>query len=189
MAIIQDWMIEKHIENGDIEISPYDNDNVEPASVDLRLGSDFIKYEQPRTVIDTKDSDDGATQLERAATARGEMDSITIEQGDFVIATTKETIRLPDFLAATVVGRSSLGRLGVEIHKTAGFVDPGFEGEITLEIVNDNPNPVRLYPDQRVAQIVFYNLFEHMDAENPYGHEDSQYQNQSGATASGMQFD
>lgn len=187
MAIVPDWLIKQHIEEEDIDISPYDETNVEPASVDLRLGSDFIKYEQPVTEIDTRKIESG--ELERAATTYGEMDSIRIEQGDFVIATTEETIAVPDFMAATVVGRSSLGRLGVEIHKTAGFVDPGFRGEITLEMINDNPNPVRLYPGQRIAQIIFFYLFKNQPADNPYGHETSQYQDQSGATPSGMKFD
>jgi dCTP deaminase len=180
MGTLPDWKIKEYIRYDDIGIEPYDESNVESASVDLRLGSSFIETIPTGQVIDTRDP---TTHNTREFTA----DSITLEPGEEILAATKEYIRIPESLEAEVTGRSSLGRLFVEVHKTAGFCDPGFEGQITLEIQNHNSNPVTLYEGQRVCQIIFRTLVA--PAERPYGHEGSQYQGQTGATDSGMQFD
>jgi dCTP deaminase len=180
MATLPDHRIKTLVEDGLVGIDPYNESNVEPASVDLRLSDSFIETVETGQVIDTREPDTHST---REFTAQ----SITLEPGEEILAATKEYISIPDFLEAEVTGRSSLGRLFVEVHKTAGFCDPGFEGQITLEIQNHNANPVMLYEGQRVCQIIFRQLRSR--AERPYGHDGSQYQGQTGATDSGMQFD
>jgi dCTP deaminase len=179
MATYPDFVIKQAIEAGQIEIDPYEPANVEPASVDLRLGRSFST---PTTgdVIDTRDPPD---EYHREF----EADEITLAPGEQILGTTLERVALPNHVEAEVTGRSSLGRLFIEVHKTAGFCDPGFNGQITLEIQNHNPRPVTLYEGQRVCQIIFRELMA--EADEPYGHDGSQYQGQTGATPSGMQFE
>lgn len=178
--VLSDTDIIDRIDSGSLVIEPYEEDNVEPASVDIRLGQSFKEPVKTGRIIDSR-SDNGQPYREFEA------DSIVLEPGDSYLATTMEQIRIPDDLCASAVGRSSLGRLFISIHETAGFCDPGFTGEVTLEMTNDNPNPVRLHAGDRVCQFVFKELSS--PANEEYGHEDSQYQNQSGATESGMSFD
>ena len=178
--VLSDADIIERIGNDSLVIEPYDESNVEPASVDIRLGDSFKEPVKTGRIIDTR-SGEGQPYREFDA------DSIVLEPGDSILATTHETIQIPDDLCADAVGRSSLGRLFVSIHETAGFCDPGFGGEVTLEMTNENPNPVRLHAGDRVCQLVFKELSS--PALRPYGHEGSQYQNQSGATESGMKFD
>jgi len=180
MATIPDVYIKQMVESGEIGLDPYIEDNVEPASVDLRLDNSFIETAETGQVIDTRNP---STQNTREFTA----DSITLGPGEKILGATKEWIELPPYVEAKVTGRSSLGRLFVEVHKTAGFCDPGFNGQITLELQNHNKDPVTLYEGQRVCQIIFRELMA--AADEPYGHDGSQYQGQTGATKSGMQFE
>lgn len=178
--ILSDTDITNRIENGELYIDPYTSDNVEPASVDLRLSHSFKKPVATGQIIDTR----GNTEQEyREFNA----DSVILEPEESILAETMERIILPADLCADVVGRSSLGRLFVSVHETAGFGDPGFSGTITLEMTNDNPNPIRLHEGDRICQIIFKEMTSAVA--KPYGHEGSQYQNQSGATQSGMSFD
>lgn len=178
--VLSDRDIRKAIEHGNLLVEPYEPDNIEPSSMDLRLGSNFQVAEvdpfEPVSLSDDE-SHDFST----------EWDSVTVKRGQFVLASTLEHVIVPDNLCGKVLGRSSLGRLGVSIHQTAGYIDPGFDGQITLEIVNDGPAPVTLESGQRVCQIVFERLSS--SAEEPYGHDDSQYQYQNGPTESNMQFE
>jgi dCTP deaminase len=178
--VLSDRDIIERVESGSLEIEPFERANVEPASVDFRLGRSFKKPIKTGKIIDTRS---GEGQPYRKFTA----DSIVLEPGDSYLATTLETISLPDDLCADVVGRSSLGRLFVSAHETAGFCDPGFEGQVTLEMTNENPNPVRLHANDRVCQFVFSELSSR--AIKSYGHDGSQYQKQSGATEPGMEFE
>ena len=178
--VLSDIDIIERIGDGSLVIDPYEEDNVEPASIDIRLGNSFKEPIKTGRIVDSQ-SDGGQPYREFQA------DSIVLEPGDSYLATTLETIEIPDDLCADAVGRSSLGRLFVSIHETAGFCDPGFVGEVTLEMTNENPNPVRLHSGDRVCQLVFKELSR--PAIQLYGHEDSQYQDQSGATQSGMRFD
>ena len=178
--VLSDTDIIERIGNGSLVIEPYDESNVEPASVDIRLGSSFKEPVETGQIIDTRE-DDG--QPYRSF----EADSIVLGSGESILATTYERVEIPPDLAADAVGRSSLGRLFVSIHETAGFCDPGYQGEVTLEMTNENPNPVRLHSGDRICQLVFKELSS--PALRPYGHEGSQYQNQSGATESGMNFE
>lgn len=171
--------------SGELVIEPFEKDNVEPASVDLRLGEDF---KRPRRVLNKKlhepitlDADEKQLQMEEMS------GSVELKREDFILATTKERVEIPDDMVAHVLGRSSLGRLGISVHQTAGYIDPGFTGQITLELSNHGPAPITFKEDQRICQIVFEELSS--PALHPYGHEGSQYQEQSGATRSGMDFD
>lgn len=178
--MLSDVDIIKRLSDGSLEIDPYNGDNVEAASVDLRLGNSF-KRAEPELLSPISLSDDSNINWVEIE------DSITLSGSDFVLATTMERVSIPDDLTAQVLGRSSFGRLGVSVHQTAGFIDPGFEGQITLELSNHGPLPIELQAEQRVCQIVFAQLSS--PAMDPYGHEQSQYQNQSGPTPSGMDFD
>lgn len=184
--VLSDADIIQRIGEESLVIDPYEESNVEPASVDLRLGNDFVQYSHYNPQDVTIDTAKGFDSLDQKASDCGEWDEITIEPGEFYLATTLERVSLPDDIVAEVLGRSSLGRLGISVHQTAGLIDPGFTGEITLELSNHGPAPVTLYAGDRICQIVFTELSS--PALNPYGHEGSQYQNQSGATESGMQF-
>lgn len=179
--VLSDHDILSSVESGKLTIEPFDETHVEPASVDLRLGKEFkIAVPKQSEPIDLHKSYDEniAWQVETG--------SVTIRPEQFVLATTMERVEVPDSLVATVLGRSSLGRLGISVHQTAGYIDPGFEGQITLELSNHGPVPVTLHTGDRTCQIVFEELTS--GVMNPYGHEGSQYQDQTGATESGMNF-
>ncbi|AGM11405.1 dCTP deaminase [Halogranum tailed virus 1] len=178
--ILGEQEIIERVESGDLYISPFVEEHVEPASVDLRLGHSFTTIEPTGRTIDTHDPDSFEART-------FEVDTLELYPGETILGTTLEEVGIPSDLVGNVVGRSSLGRLDVVIHKTAGFIDPGFKGEITLEIENEGQHPVKLYPGDRVCQIWFARV---NGVETPYGEErGSQYQGQSGATPSGMQFD
>lgn len=156
--ILSDRDILKKISSGDIVITSPDNKheaNINASSVDLRLGRVFKKYKLTRqAVLDPRDPKtliDATTLIE----LKDDKEPFIVQPGDFVLGVTMEKIRLADDLVARVEGRSSLGRLGIIIHSTAGFIDAGFEGTITLEITNINRMPVVLYPGMRVCQLAF----------------------------------
>lgn len=183
--MLSDADIIERIGSGSLTIDPYDETNIEPASVDLRLADEFLKVQAPVTrATQTTVPLDGDDPLVYTPV---EEVPVLLEPGELMLAATRETVALPDDLTAQVLGRSSLGRLGVSVHQTAGFIDPGFEGQITLELSNHGPAPVELSPGRRICQIVFSELSS--PALRPYGHEGSQYQGQDGATPSGMHFE
>lgn len=180
--VLSDVTIRERIASGELEITPYDDTLVEPSSVDLRLGSDFKRVTcGVFSTVDTAFGPDDSLEYEHID------GDVTIDPDGFVLATTQEEVHLPDDLSANVLGRSSLGRLGISVHQTAGYIDPGFHGEVTLELSNHGPAPVKLHAGDRICQIVFHELST--PAETPYGHDGSQYQGQHGATPSGMRFE
>ena len=168
MAILSDKTIKEYLEEGKIVIdSLKDEQQIQPSSVDMRLGDEFKVFKVIRKpYIDPKDEDDIAEYMESSTVPEGE--AFIIHPNEFALATTQEYVKVPDDLVARVEGRSSMGRLGVTMHVTAGYVDPGFEGRITLEISNIGAMPVALYPGQRVCQLVFETMTT--PAELPYGH-------------------
>ena len=173
--ILSDKTIFKMLEEKSLVIEPLTEEQVQPASVDIRLGNTF-------SIVD--DSPTGMISLSseikyKTITA----DKYIILPGQFVLATTMEYFELPDDLTAFVEGRSSLGRMGLFI-QNAGWVDPGFKGEITLELFNANRCAIELQAGRRVGQLVFAKLDEH--ALNPY---DGKYQGQRGATGSRVFMD
>lgn len=168
--ILSDASIREYLDSGKLSIDPLTPEQLQPASVDLRLSNHFLKVDENR--LDAIRLDAEITYQELVQT------DIVIPPHSFLLATTKETIRLPDDLTAFVEGRSSIGRIGLFI-QNAGWVDPGFEGTITLELFNANRLPIRLQEGRRVCQLVFARLDR--PAENPYS---GKYQGQQRATGS-----
>jgi len=173
--ILSDKTISSMLEEKTLDISPLEDGQIQPASVDIRLGSTFCVVE---------DTSDGIISLDSENTYRMiETDKYLLLPGQFVLATTMEYFRMPNDLTAFVEGRSSLGRLGLFI-QNAGWVDPGFEGEITLELFNANRCAIELRSGRRVGQLVFAQLDQ--PALNPYS---GKYQGQKGATGSRVYLD
>ena len=189
MAILSDKTIKEYLKEGKIGIEPIkDEKQIQPSSVDLRLGDEFKVFKVIRKpYIDPKDEEDIASYMESTTVEEGE--AFIIHPNEFALATTLEYVKLPDDLVARVEGRSSMGRLGVTMHVTAGFIDPGFEGKITLEISNIGAMPFALYPGQRVCQIVFETMTT--ASELPYGHPDrnSKYMGQTRPESSRVKLD
>lgn len=189
MAILSDKTIKEYLEEGKIVIDPLkDEQQIQPSSVDMRLGDEFKVFKVIRKpYIDPKDEEDIAEYMESSTVPEGE--TFIIHPNEFALATTQEYVKVPDDLVARVEGRSSMGRLGVTMHVTAGYVDPGFEGRITLEISNIGAMPVALYPGQRVCQLVFETMTT--PAELPYGHpkRNSKYMNQLKPESSRVKLD
>ena len=178
--ILCDRTIKELIRRGEIEIVPYDESLVGPSSIDLRLGNDFLLFDLKRIeAIDPSRPVDN--YLEKVHVNDGE--SIILHPGQFIIATTLEYIRLPPYISARIEGRSSIARLGVIVHSTGGFVDAGFEGQLTLEISNINIVPIKLYPRMRIAQLAFF--MQNKPSEIPYNkRRTSKYVGQRGPTPS-----
>lgn len=173
--ILSDMTIEKLLAEGSLAIEPLEPAQIQPASVDIRLGNTFSIVE---------DSPSGILTLDREITYKTICaDTYLLLPGQFVLATTMEYFRLPQNLTAFVEGRSSLGRLGLFI-QNAGWVDPGFEGEITLELYNANRCAIQLSSGRRVGQLVFAQM--DAPAQNPYH---GKYQGQRGATGSRVFLD
>lgn len=174
--ILSDRSIKKAIDMGSLKITPLVTENIQPASVDLTLMDEFYLFNKTG-LFDPKRP--GAHTEPLLAE-----DSLLMDPGDFILGSTLEAIELPAWIAAQVGGKSSLARIGIAIHVTAGFIDPGFCGRITLEIKNMGMLPVRLYPGMKIAQIVFEQLTTPCD--RPYGSEGlgSHYQNQDCVTPS-----
>lgn len=189
MAILSDKTIKEYLEEGKIVIDPLkDEQQIQPSSVDMRLGDEFKVFKVIRKpYIDPKDEEDIAEYMESSTVPEGE--TFIIHPNEFALATTQEYVKVPDDLVARVEGRSSMGRLGVTMHVTAGYVDPGFEGRITLEISNIGAMPVALYPGQRVCQLVFETMTT--PAELPYGHpkRNSKYMKQLKPESSRVKLD
>ena len=178
-SVLSDGTIRRLVEEGRISIDPWDPGLVQPASVDLRLGDSFRVFHNHRTAaIDLRDPPTNLT--EEVVTS----DVFVIHPGEFVLGVTLEHVRLPDDVVARIEGKSSLGRLGLIVHATAGFVDPGFSGTLTLEITNLTRVPIKLYPGLLIAQLSFMAL--DAPAERPYGSAElgSHYQGQTAATES-----
>ena len=172
--MLADHQIRSQIEAGYITVSPYDAMMVQPASLELKLGSEFIRYLDTGHPIDPENSWNGVERFET--------DKVFLGPGEFILGSTVEAIGVCPSIAARVEGKSTLGRLGLVIHSTAGFVDPGFKGNITLEMTNINSRPIILRAGMKICQISFHQMSS--AAERPYGHKKlgSHYHNQSGVT-------
>ena len=168
MTILSDKTIKEYLEKGKLAIEPLEDEKqIQPSSVDMRLGDEFKVFKVIRKpFIDPKDPEDVASYMESTKVEPGE--AFIIHPNEFALATTNEYVKVPEDLVARGECRSSMVRLGVTMHVTAGFIDPGFEGKITLEISNIGAMPVALYPGQRVCQIVFETMTT--PSEIPYGH-------------------
>jgi dCTP deaminase len=180
-VLLSDKDILVEIEAGRITLDPYDETMLQPSSIDVRLDRFFRvfdnhKYAAIDPAVDQSD-------LTRQVETEGD-EPFILHPGEFVLGSTYETVALPDDVAARVEGKSSLGRLGLLTHATAGFVDPGFSGHVTLELANVATLPIRLYPGMKIGQFCFFRLTS--PSQHPYGSEKygSRYQGQRGPTAS-----
>ena len=187
--ILSDADILRRLDEGDLVIEPLADPEiqVQPASVDLRLGREFLEFQHANIPCIHPNSEQEVDEYvdETHVEEGGEY---ILHPGDFVLGTTVERVAIPDDLIAHVEGRSSLGRLAIVVHATAGLCDPGYEGQITLELSNLGTAPVALTPGMRISQLTFTEL--KTPAERPYGEErGSKYQGQAGPQASKIQGD
>ena len=179
--ILSDVDIRKELAAGRIEIDPFDDACVQPSSVDLHVDSRFRVFANSRyPYIDVRREMPDLTEVVEVA----EDEAFILHPGEFVLGSTIERVRLPDDLVARLEGKSSLGRLGLLIHSTAGYVDPGWKGNLTLELSNVANLPIALYHAMRIGQISFFKMSS--PVERPYGSPAlrSKYQGQRGPTAS-----
>ena len=179
--ILSDQTIRKALEDGRIAVDPLGEDAIQPSSIDLRVDSEFRVFNNHLyPYIDVRDAQPDLTE------------SITVEPdqpfilhpGEFVLGSTLEKVTLPRDLVARIEGKSSLGRLGLLVHATAGFVDAGFSGWLTLELSNVANLPIAIYPEMKIGQLAFFQLDQ--EASRAYGDAElgSKYQGQRGPTAS-----
>ena len=179
--VLADRTIARELLEGRIEIEPYDETQLQPSSVDVRVDRYFRVFHNARyPFIDVKEPQEELTEL---VEIDGETPFI-LHPGEFVLGSTLERVRLPDDLVARLEGKSSLGRLGLLIHSTAGFIDPGWDGHVTLELSNVANLPITIYYGMKIGQISFVRMTE--PALAPYGSAalGSKYQGQQGPTPS-----
>ena len=179
--LLSDRDIKAEISAGRVKVEPFTDAMIQPSSVDVRLDRFFRVFENHKySVIDPSTEQ---PELTREVAVAGDEEFI-LHPGEFVLASTYEVITLPDDIAGRLEGKSSLGRLGLLTHSTAGFIDPGFSGHITLELSNVANLPVKLFPGMKIGQLCLIKLSS--PAENPYGSAlyGSRYQGQRGPTAS-----
>jgi dCTP deaminase len=180
-VVLADRTIRRLLDEGQIEIDPLDEALIQPSSVDVRVDRYFRVFHNARyPFIDVREPQEDLTEL---VEVDGEQPFI-LHPGEFVLGSTLERIRLPDDLVARLEGKSSLGRLGLLIHSTAGFIDPGWNGHVTLELSNVANLPITIYYGMKIGQLSFVQLSE--PAETPYGSGElgSKYQGQAGPTPS-----
>jgi dCTP deaminase len=179
--LLSDRDIRAEVEGGRLAVQPWDDALVQPSSVDVRLDRFFRVFNNSRyTHIDPAAQQDDLTTL---VEPDGD-DPFVLHPGEFVLGSTLEIVTLPDDLAGRLEGKSSLGRLGLLTHSTAGFIDPGFTGHITLELSNVANLPITLWPGMKIGQLCLFRLSS--AAEHPYGSSvyGSRYQGQRGPTPS-----
>ena len=179
--LLSDRDIAAEIKSGRVKVEPFDAKMIQPSSVDVRLDRFFRVFENHKyEVIDPSIEQPDLTREVAVAPS----DHFILHPGEFVLASTYEVITLPDDIAGRLEGKSSLGRLGLLTHSTAGFIDPGFSGHITLELSNVANLPVKLYPGMKIGQLCLIKLSS--SAEHPYGSAlyGSRYQGQRGPTPS-----
>ena len=179
--LLSDRDIKSEIDKGRVVLEPYDVNMIQPSSVDVRLDRLFRTFENHKYAhIDPAENQ---PELTREVAVEGN-DPFILHPGEFVLGSTYEVISLPDDIAGRLEGKSSLGRLGLLTHSTAGFIDPGFSGHVTLELSNVATLPIKLWPGMKIGQLCLFRL--ESPAEHPYGSAvyGSSYQGQRGPTPS-----
>ena len=179
--LLSDRDLRTDLADGRVVIDPLDPSLIQPSSIDVRLDRMFRVFNNSRyTHIDPAQQQDDLTELVEVA----DDEAFLLHPGEFVLGSTYEAVTLPDDVAARLEGKSSLGRLGLLTHSTAGFIDPGFDGHITLELSNVANLPITLWPGMKIGQLCLFRLSS--PAESPYGSKSvgSKYQGQRGPTAS-----
>ncbi len=179
--LLSDKDIRAEIESGRVVIDPYDPKMIQPSSIDVRLDRFFRVFENHK--YPHIDPSVEQPDLTRLVEPEGD-DPFILHPGEFALASTYEVVTLPDDVASRLEGKSSLGRLGLLTHSTAGFIDPGFSGHVTLELSNVATLPIKLYPGMKIGQLCMFRLSS--PAEHPYGSTEygSRYFGQRGPTAS-----
>jgi dCTP deaminase len=179
--LLSDRDIKAEVDAGRIGLDPYSVDLVQPSSIDVRLDRYFRVFENHRYPHIDPSADQ--SELTRAVEPVGD-EPFILHPGEFALGSIYEVVTLPDDIAARVEGKSSLGRLGLLTHATAGFIDPGFSGHVTLELSNVATLPIKLWPGMKIGQLCFFRLST--AAEHPYGSAQygSHYQGQRGPTPS-----
>ena len=179
--LLSDRDIRAALNEGELAVEPHDDAMIQPSSIDVRLDGLFRVFNNSKyTHIDPKLPQEDLTTLVEVS----ENEAFVLHPGEFVLGSTYEQVTLPDDLAARLEGKSSLGRLGLLTHSTAGFIDPGFSGHVTLELSNVATLPITLWPGMKIGQLCFFRLSS--SAQSPYGTGANQnrYQGQRGPTAS-----
>jgi dCTP deaminase len=180
-VVLSDRTIRRLVDEGRIGIDPYAPELMQPSSLDVRVDRYFRVFRNSRyPFIDVKAKQEDLTEIVEVA----DQEAFILHPGEFVLGSTLERVTLPDDLVARLEGKSSLGRLGLLIHSTAGFIDPGWDGHVTLELSNVANLPITIYPEMKIGQLSFVQLSE--PAEKPYGSAGigSKYQGQRGPTPS-----
>jgi dCTP deaminase len=186
-VILSDRTLREQIAGGRIVIEPLDESLIQPSSIDVRISHLFRVFRNHTAgVIDVKQDMTGLTELVEMPVDEHGIGSepFMLHPGEFVLGSTLERVAVPDDLVGRVEGKSSLGRLGLLIHSTAGFIDAGFDGHITLELANVASLPITLYPGMKIGQVSFMSMTT--PADHPYGKgaQGSKYQGQAGPTPS-----
>ncbi|HEY2645069.1 MAG TPA: dCTP deaminase [Galbitalea sp.] len=179
--LLSDRDIREQLESGRVGLEPLELGMIQPSSIDVRLDKYFRLFNNHKyPFIDPREDQSELTQLVEVKDG----EPFILHPGEFVLGSTYELVTLPDDIAARLEGKSSLGRLGLLTHSTAGFVDPGFSGHVTLELSNVATLPIKLWPGMKIGQLCFIRLTS--PAEKPYGSAEysSRYQGQRGPTAS-----
>ena len=179
--LLSDKDIRAQIEAGRIGLDPLNMELIQPSSMDVRLDRFFRLFDNHKyPFIDPREQQDDLTRF----VGVDKDEAFILHPGEFVLGSTFEFVTLPNDIAARLEGKSSLGRLGLLTHSTAGFVDPGFQGHVTLELSNTATLPIKLWPGMKIGQLCFFQLSS--ESENPYGSSKygSRYQGQRGPTAS-----
>jgi dCTP deaminase len=180
-VLLSDRDLRKALDEGQLGLDPFDEAMIQPSSIDVRLDRYFRVFANHRyTHIDPAEQQDDLTEM---VEPKGD-EPFILHPGEFVLGSTLEVISLGDSLASRLEGKSSLGRLGLLTHSTAGFIDPGFSGHVTLELSNVANLPIKLYPGMKIGQICVIQLSS--PSEHPYGSSvyGSRYQDQRGPTPS-----
>jgi dCTP deaminase len=180
-VLLSDRDILAELDADRVRLDPLDRDMIQPSSIDVRLDKFFRVFDNHKYphIDPAADQSDLTREVETASD-----ETFVLHPGEFVLGSTYEVVTLPDDIAARLEGKSSLGRLGLLTHSTAGFIDPGFSGHVTLELANVATLPIKLYPGMKIGQLCFFRLSS--PAENPYGSAKygSRYQGQRGPTPS-----
>jgi len=180
-VLLSDRDIRAQVDDGRVVLDPYDAAMIQPSSIDVRLDKFFRLFDNHKyPFIDPATDQPDLTRLVEVE----DDEPFILHPGEFVLGSTYEQVTLPDDIAARLEGKSSLGRLGLLTHSTAGFIDPGFTGHVTLELSNVATLPIKLWPGMKIGQMCFFRLTS--PAEKPYGTQayGSRYQGQRGPTAS-----
>jgi dCTP deaminase len=180
-VLLSDRDILTELDSGRVQLDPLSRDMIQPSSIDVRLDKFFRVFDNHKYphIDPAADQSDLTREVEVTSD-----ETFVLHPGEFVLGSTYEVVSLPDDIAARLEGKSSLGRLGLLTHSTAGFIDPGFSGHVTLELANVATLPIKLYPGMKIGQLCFFRLSS--PADNPYGSAKygSRYQGQRGPTPS-----